>query len=368
MINLIMTMDKKKFISLIIFTAIIIFKLSLPDKIFAQACQPGSSAGCYPPAQAGDPCPGNRVCIYLSKQGGVCNCGIVPGGPTPTPTSPPAIPTPTLPPGTFPPPGWYAPDGTLCDRTNYHTYFTNADCTGQAGFVTENITPQSRCSIDGSGNCFKSAGPLFNSQANSYWKFDSQGCVIMTSPFTPVNAYTTLHICRWGIPPVSSINGSVTVSFVSPLQFERIYVWLTDTLNNYSRYFEIDKNTLTSGQPFPYFFNNLFPDRKYDIYVKAYGLGGVYLDYVIYDASCHASSCRKYPNQRIDFTLTFPQPPPGSSLNQVTNDLFLQQIEKWSQGQITALEMSLFIRQLSRVPSLQKETCDPRVPGGCSFP
>ncbi|OGG05630.1 hypothetical protein A3D05_02905 [Candidatus Gottesmanbacteria bacterium RIFCSPHIGHO2_02_FULL_40_24] len=267
----------------------------------------------------------------------------------------------------LPPPGWFAPDGTLCNRTNYQTFYTQTSCAGQTGYTTENISPQSQCSTDGSGKCFQAGGQQFNQQIKSYWRFDSQACVPVTSPYTPVNTYDTLYQCRFGIPPVSVLNGKVTVNYTNNLQFDKIYVWINDTQDNYARYYELNKAQIRSGQPISYSFSNLFPDKKYDIYVKAYGTGGVFLDNVVYTGTCGAASCRILPNNQLDFSLNFPAPPPGSSTNSTTNEEFVAQIDKWIKGQIGPLQMSQFIKQISRVPGLQKATCDPRVPGGCLF-
>ena len=53
---------------------------------------------------------------------------------------------------------------------------------------------------------------------------------------------------------------------------------------------------------------------------------------------------------------------------QSANSDFLNTIELWQTGEITALEMSEFIDNLTRVPGLQKAICDPRVPRGCLSP
>lgn len=281
-------------------------------------------------------------------------------------------------PAPAPPQAWHAPDGSTCNLTNYITYFSQSNCTGQTGFVTQGISPQSQCSAIGQGKCFLVGGTAFILPAKSSWELTSQTCVPITPPAIPGNAFDTLYNCRFGIPPGSQINGSVTVMFGNLQQFDKIFVWLTDTKDNFSRPFELVKNQIVANQPYQYSFPSLFADKKYDVSVQAYGPGGVFLGNVTYESSCGLPSCRVIPSAQIDFKLIFPhlqtgqQPfnkninaPPGQTNTQITNNDFQMMIDQWIKGQINPLGMSLFIKQLSRVPGLQKAICDPRIPGGC---
>lgn len=303
----------------------------------------------------------------------------------------PSIPLPTNQPGgnnpggsqpTAPAPAplqaWHAPDGSTCNLTNYITYFSQSNCTGQTGFVTQGISPQSQCSAIGQGKCFSVGKTAFILPAKSSWELASQTCLPITPAAVPPNAFDTLYNCRFGIPPGSQINGSVTVMFGNLQQFDKIFVWLTDTKDNFSQSFELVKNQIVANQPYQYSFPNLFADKKYDISVQAYGPGGVFLGNVTYESSCGLASCRIIPSAQIDFKLTFPglqanqqqairrnPNAPGQTGIQITNDDFQKMIDQWIKGQINPLGMSLFIKQLSRVPGLQKATCDPRIPGGC---
>lgn len=271
---------------------------------------------------------------------------------------------------------WYAPDGSSCNLTNYITYFSQTNCTGQAGFVTQGISPQSPCSVYGQGKCFQVGGNAFVLPARSSWELTNQTCIPITPAAIPPNAFDTLYNCRFGIPPQSEVNGTVTVNFTNHQQFDKIFVWLTDTKDNFSRPFELIRNQIINNQPYQYSFPNLFADKKYDIWVKAYGPGGVFLDNVTYDSSCGLSACRIIPSAQIDFILTFPNlqnainlspgiNTPGQTTAQITNDDFQRMIELWINGQINPVGISLFIEQLSRVPGLQQTTCDPQIPGGC---
>lgn len=285
-----------------------------------------------------------------------------PGGGTPTPGGGGGG-------GTNPQIGWYAPDGSPCNRTNYYAYYALSSCSGKAGFVTEGITPQSNCSNNGSGKCFLITGNAFTQSAKSVWKQDTQSCSPISSPTIPSNAFDTLYRCRFGLSPDSSINGSVTASFSSSTQFEKIFVWIVDSQVGWSQYYELPKSQIRSGQAISYNFDNLFSDKKYDVYVKAYGPGGVYLDSVVYVGSCGSPGCRSYPNVSFSFNLTFPPPLAGAVRgpgNQVTNQAFQNMIDLWIKGQITTRQMSQFIAQIGRVPGLQKATCDPKYPGGCN--
>lgn len=323
---------------------------------------------------------------------------------TPGPTGSGKLPAPTSPSGGNPPnpgnnppnpPGgalaplqsWYAPDGSACNLTNYITYFNQTNCTGQAGFVTQGISPQSPCSTNGQGKCFQVKGLPFILPAKSSWDLNSQSCVPVTPAAIPGNAFDTLYNCRFGILPGSEVKGTITVNFGNHQQFDKIFVWLTDTKDNFSRSIELVKNQLVANQPYQYSFPNLFADKKYDIWVKAYGPGGVYLENISYESSCSLPSCRVIPSAQIDFKLTFPNLAgsignvnqgkgirpgnpniPGRQAGiQISNDDFQRMIDQWISGQINPVGMSLFIKQLSRVPGLQKAICDPKIPGGCSL-
>ena len=272
-----------------------------------------------------------------------------------------------LPPGAPGSAGWYAPDGSSCNRTNYHTYYALPSCTGKAGFVTEGISPQSNCSPSGSGKCYLATGSPLSQQTKSLWKQDAQSCLSLPVPQVPANAYDTLFTCRFGTAPSKSINGVVRVNFVNSGQFDKILVWITDSQIGYSHFYELPKAQIINGRPIAYNFSNLFPDKKYDVYVKAYGQKGVYLDKVTYLGSCGSPGCRSYPSATFDFNLAFPRPLAGTLTNQVSNEIFQRMIDQWIGGQITPVQMSLFISQIARVPGLQKGSCDPKVPGGCTL-
>ncbi|KKS45104.1 MAG: hypothetical protein UV09_C0048G0004, partial [Candidatus Gottesmanbacteria bacterium GW2011_GWA2_42_18] len=206
-----------------------------------------------------------------------------------------------------------------------------------------------------------------NRLISSYWQFDNQACTAVTVPYSPANTYDTLYDCLFAIPPVATISGQVTLDFISKNQFNKVFIWLNDVREKFLRNIEIPKNTIQSGQPFNYQFNNLFPDRKYDVYVLAYGVGGIVLENVEYMGSCQSPACRLTPPGIVDFTVKFLPPPAGSSTYLSSNVAFQDFINKWRAGQIGPIEMSQFIDQLPRVPGLQKAICDPLVPDGCRF-
>lgn len=349
-------------ILIIFFFQIVI--LIFPSKSFA-ASAPSVPVGGGPCGKGGSPyCSAILNCkcgCRASCSGGSCRpepCGGGGGG-----GGSPIPPAPQI--------GWYAPDGSPCNRTNYYAYYALSSCSGKAGFVTEGITPQSNCSNNGSGKCFLVTGNAFTQAAKSVWKQDTQSCSPITLPTTPSNAFDTLYRCRFGLSPDSSINGSVTATFTSSTQFEKIFVWIVDSQVGWSQYYELPKSQIRSGQAISYNFDNLFSDKKYDVYVKAYGPGGVYLDSVVYVGSCGSPGCRSYPNVAFNFNLSFPLPlarapgAPGPG-NVVSNQAFQNMIDLWIKGQISTVQMSQFIAQIGRVPGLQKATCDPQYPGGCN--
>ena len=285
-------------------------------------------------------------------------------GPLPTATPlPPGAPTATP---TLPPPAWHSPDGQICNFTNYITYWTDTSCKNNKSHAV-NISPNGQCSTDGTGKCFRVGGNPVNRQIASYWRFDNQACTAVTVPYSPTETYDTLYDCYFGRPPISSVNGTVTLNFASKNQFDSVYIWLNDVRNKFLRNIEIPKNTIQSGQPFNYQFTNLFPDRKYDVYVLAYASGGIVLENVDYIGSCQSPVCRVTPPATINITADFHTPAGASVVNQASNKIFQDQIDKWRKGLIGPLEMSQFINQLPRVPGLQKAICDPLVPNGCRF-
>src|SRR3989344_4699501 len=182
---------KNNIVLLLILAVFSAVKFSSPDSVFAQSCGPNSAARCQS-LNDGDVCDPNNVpvryCVYIASIGG-CSCTTTGNNPTVTPPSLPSSTPPPVVSPTFPPTGWFAPDGSPCNRTNYHTFFTSTSCTGSAGYSTENITPQSQCSRDGTGKCFKTAGQSFNSRTTSYWRYDNQSCIPITSPYVPVSAF-----------------------------------------------------------------------------------------------------------------------------------------------------------------------------------
>jgi len=287
-------------------------------------------------------------------------------GNVPTPTTPAAGPTPTI-----PPPAWHSPDGQICNDNNYIVYYTGTDCTNtnpaDKSYSVKDFTPQGQCSDNGTGKCFQVAGNPVNRLTSSYWQFDNQACTAVTVPYSPANTYDTLYDCLFAIPPVATISGQVTLDFISKNQFNKVFIWLNDVREKFLRNIEIPKNTIQSGQPFNYQFNNLFPDRKYDVYVLTYGVGGIVLENVEYMGSCQSPACRLTPPGIVDFTVKFLPPPAGSSTYLSSNVAFQDFINKWRAGQIGPIEMSQFIDQLLRVPGLQKAICDPLVPDGCRF-
>ncbi|KKS97567.1 MAG: hypothetical protein UV73_C0007G0010 [Candidatus Gottesmanbacteria bacterium GW2011_GWA2_43_14] len=288
---------------------------------------------------------------------------------TPTPSS---TPPPGATPIALPKPAWYSPDGEICNHTNYISYFTDVSCNNlnpdQRAFSVDGINPQGQCSTDGSGHCFRVAGQPINRQIASYWRYDSQACVDVTSPYSPPNTFDILYECRYGTPPNSEISGEVILNFTSKAQFDSVYVWINDVRDNYLRKIEIPKAGIQSGVVFPYRFNNLFPDRKYDVYVKAYGPAGVVIENIDYMASCQASVCQVNPPAKVDITAEFPDPLGTASVSQSTNEVISSYIDQYRQGTIDAIELSLLIEQIQRVPGLQKATCDPKVTNGCAIP
>lgn len=291
---------------------------------------------------------------------------------TPSPTPTPAVsitPVPSDTPTPTPPLGWYAPDGTSCNHKFFFAYYTNNNCSGsQTGYAVEGIPTQETCNTDGTGTCHKIAGLPYNLEANSYWRSDTQACIpIDTGPTVPANAFDTLYQCAYGQAPNSQIAGTVTLNFYNKNQWDSVYIWINDVENEvfYDK-IEFKKKDIINGQPIGYSFKNLYPGKKYDLYVKAYGIGGVYLDDIPSYGSCGAALCRQTAPSTADFTLTFPQPQAGFSSIATSNEDYAAQIEKWIKGQIGPLEMSQFIFQVQRVPGLQKETCDPTIPNGCN--
>lgn len=287
---------------------------------------------------------------------------------SPIPNIPTSTPTPT--PQTL---GWYAPDSSKCDSTNYYAYFPQSDCSqtqGQpVGYQVEGVPEQTPCSLDGTFRCFTVGGNQLNNQINSYFSFKQQACIANPPTFTPNKIYDTLYECSWTPAPDASVSGNVILNFSSPDQFEKIFLWLRDAaLEENVKNLEIPKAMITPGAPMHYEFINLFPNRQYDVFSKAYYTDGTYIDNVDYMGSCGSPSCRVNPPAKIDFIVDFPQLPAGQNWSSLsTNEAFSAMMEKWIKGEITALEMSQFIEVLRRVPGLQKATCEPRI-GGCTTP
>src|SRR3989344_1243707 len=123
-----------KIAQLLFFAAFFTLFFLNPSKILA--CGGSSDASCQGQS-VNSPCGTNLKCVRRRNQetltsGIICACV---AGTVPNPTQAPQA-------------GWYAPDGSVCNRTNYHAYFTLPSCAGQAGYITEGIVPQSNCSTN----------------------------------------------------------------------------------------------------------------------------------------------------------------------------------------------------------------------------
>jgi hypothetical protein len=97
--------------------------------------------------------------------------------------------------------GWVAPDGSACTTengsgTNYAVHYTGIACLGLAGYRTQLIFPQSPCSTDGSGVCFKIGGAPVSRASQSQWWYHLQQCM-PEGPGVPALTYERIDQCRW---------------------------------------------------------------------------------------------------------------------------------------------------------------------------
>jgi hypothetical protein len=295
---------------------------------------------------------------------------------------------------------WYAPDGDKCRLTDYLRYFETADCSGQpAGYTTEGIEPVAECTQN-SANCYKLAGEIVSKNTGSYNREAIGGCAQVAPGTMDLSSF--LYKCNWGYAPEGTISGKLTVVFSNIDDFDMVYVWLRDlstttTLTSEKRFVLFDKDStdeetkqIISSIPKTFFFNRLYLDRNYELYAKAYkkqsGGGNVELEAAnISFAVCQAGNITPTPIPQGDpdlltcrmlltptskggtaeIKIQFPESSGGTLSTLSTNDAFNEIMDLWSDGEIGALEVSSFINQLTRTPSLQKGICDPRIEGGC---
>ena len=116
---------------------------------------------------------------------------------------------------------WYAPDGSLCSPEgfsgrNYATFYTGSLCGGQAGYRMERIQPQTTCSIDGSGSCYKTSSTSVSFSASSMWWLrggivPDQQCVNIAPAVGVSDMYDSIIQCAWSggghqIPPTPTVS------------------------------------------------------------------------------------------------------------------------------------------------------------------
>lgn len=264
-------------------------------------------------------------------------------------------------------PDWYDMDGTRCTTNNFIGFYSGPDCTGNLGYRTDGITPQGPCDSEGIGDCYRASGGAVNHNTQSVWRLDSKTCSNTALSF-PTQMYDTIRRCNFLNNPPGDITGKVTVNFYDPNQFKNIYVWIQESTQGSERSnYEIKKGQIVSGLPNSYVFQSLDSGKVYELNAKAYGTE-LFLDYhgVNYEGACERATCLVKPTGSADFTINFPMPTGPVNLDQqTTNAAFKTAFDKWQAGEITALEISLFIQNMTRVPGLQKAICDPKVPGGC---
>ena len=233
------------------------------------------------------------------------------------------------------------------------------------------------CTEDGSGECFKAGGLTVETQANSFNMSDDDTCTII-GPDNPVSGdlYGSLYKCAYTWPPVGSITGTLKVDYFNADQMNKVVVYLRlpspdendDTADTYidSKIFNMENGEIPDNTPIDFTFENLYVNRTFELYVKAFDENDVYLNYqgIVYESSCSALACQLTPGNTVDFKITFPQDLPEELTRQGLNEAYSNMIKQWVDGNINALKMSEFLKKVKDAPGLKTATFDPNIPGG----
>lgn len=282
---------------------------------------------------------------------------------------------------------WWAPDGKKCDGINFITLNNDPQCNVPVGYITDstdiNGGEENKC-VTGTP-CYKAGGVIIDPGEEA--KFQSRSDIpdncdpIEPGNLPPGTIYDQLLNCSYREAPKGSIQVKVKVSWEKddeeedkakvsedrPFKFLRIY--LQDTSpepDNFLAFFDKTEG-FQNGGFFIYTFTPLFNDITYEVYVKAFDNDNQPIDADYNQGSCDNVACSTKPNgELLEFELKFLDPLRAASAQEL-NFLFDTMVNKWINNQASPLDISRFIRRLTQVPGLQKNTCDPKVPGGCTF-
>ena len=226
------------------------------------------------------------------------------------------------------------------------------------------------CDPKGEGECFKAGGlTVDKSIARSFQRSDDEVCAAITEDDPVIgNIYDTLYNCLYTMPPKGKISGTLTVDFKDKSQFDLVRVYLQDTkVANYLTFKDFEKNSVKKNEKMTFTFEFLFPDREYEIYVKAIK-DDVHQKNIEIKSSCSDQvSCRLTPDATVNFKIIFPEKLPAELTSQGLNQAYMKMINQWINGQVDAIKMSEFLKAVTDAPGLKTATCDPKTPGGCQF-
>jgi len=272
---------------------------------------------------------------------------------------------------------WYAPDGQKCDGINFITLHSDSLCNVPVGYITNseeiNGGEENKC-VSGKP-CYKAGGVIIDPGEEA--KFQSRSDVpdncdmIEPGNLPPGTVYDQLLNCSYREAPKGNIRVKVKVSWEEdrPFKFLRIYVQDTSPEpDNFLTFFDKTEG-FQNGGTFEHTFTPLFNDITYKVYVTAYDEENQPIDNqgIYNQGSCESVACEKRPDDELlTFELRFLDSLKGASAQEL-NFLFETMVNKWINNQVSPLDISRFIRRLTQVPGLQKNTCDPKVPGGCQF-
>ncbi|KKS97569.1 MAG: hypothetical protein UV73_C0007G0012 [Candidatus Gottesmanbacteria bacterium GW2011_GWA2_43_14] len=272
---------------------------------------------------------------------------------------------------------WYAPDGLKCTDKNFIKLYNDSLCLSPVGYLSGDTLSdreeETGCNEDGTGFCYKAGGVIVNEAITPKYliRSGSEDCTPITDrDDIPATIFDRLFTCSFTSEPKGRITGEVSVSFEGAKPFRNIIVYLHDiSAENYLTFHEQKAEDVKNNSKFRFNFSPLFYDKTYELYVKAYDRQGTAIDYigVINEGSCGSYSCQSMPDGVINFKLVFPDPLVDASPAQI-NQRFNDMINRWINNQADPLEISRFIHRITRVPGLQKATCDPKIPGGCDLP
>ena len=159
--------------------------------------------------------------------------------------------------------------------------------------------------------------------------------------------------------------------------FDKVRIYLTESNNpKASKVKVFTSKNITPNTPTQFTFNNLYTNRSYDIYVKAFDNNNVHLNYqgLVGTAKlitpegekiCE-TTCQLTPSQgtSLDFKLEFTGNADSNLTGEGGNLAILDVMNKWFKGLIDTVNLSNFVKQIQSPPGLKKATCDP-TDGGC---